>query len=74
MKLEIGSIFKKYWILLTLVAVKMGLQLMVVNPVYELHRDEFLHLDLANHLSSDCPQSGLHGRSWKPVVLYTGVS
>ena len=35
MKLEIGSIFKKYWILLTLVAVKMGLQLMVVNPVYE---------------------------------------
>lgn len=51
MKLEIGSIFKKYWILLTLVAVKMGLQLMVVNPVYELHRDEFLHLDLANHLS-----------------------
>jgi hypothetical protein len=35
MKLEISSFFKKYWILLLLVAVKMSLQLIVVNSVYE---------------------------------------
>ena len=26
--------------------------MVVVNPVYELHRDEFLHLDQANHLAA----------------------
>ncbi|MBK7133816.1 MAG: glycosyltransferase family 39 protein [Bacteroidales bacterium] len=29
----------------------MILQFVIVNPVYELHRDEFLHLDQANHLA-----------------------
>jgi hypothetical protein len=29
----------------------MVLQFVIVNPVYELHRDEFLHLDQANHLA-----------------------
>jgi len=45
-------LFKNYWILFLLVAVKMVLQMVVVNPVYELHRDEFLHLDQANHLAA----------------------
>lgn len=43
------SFLKKYWILLILVAVKMILQYVLVNPVYELHRDEFLYLDQAFH-------------------------
>jgi hypothetical protein len=29
----------------------MVLQLLVVNPIYELHRDEFLHLDQGYHLA-----------------------
>lgn len=45
-------LFKNYWILFLLVGVKMVLQMLVVNPVYELHRDEFLHLDQANHLAA----------------------
>lgn len=33
------------------ILVKMILQYVLVNPVYELHRDEFLHLDQAKHLA-----------------------
>lgn len=33
------------------VLIKMILQYVLVNPVYELHRDEFLHLDQAKHLA-----------------------
>ena len=59
MKLRINIImdttFKKfirqYWLLLLIVLLKMILQFIVVNPYYELHRDEFLHLDQANHLA-----------------------
>lgn len=39
----------KYWILLSFIALKMILQFVLVNPIYELHRDEFLHLDQAAH-------------------------
>ncbi len=46
------SLWKNYRILFLFVAIKMVLQLIVVNPVYELHRDEFLHLDQANHLAA----------------------
>lgn len=49
MKNTYGSLLKDYWILFLLIAVKMVLQFVVVNPVYELHRDEYLHLDQANH-------------------------
>ncbi len=42
----------QYWILLLLVLVKIGLQFVFVNPAYELHRDEFLHLDQAFHPSA----------------------
>lgn len=52
MKLTFRLLIKNYWILLLLVAVKIVLQMIVVNPVYELHRDEFLHLDQAKHLAA----------------------
>jgi hypothetical protein len=41
--------FNRYWILLGFVSVKFILQFVLVNPIYELHRDEFLHLDQAFH-------------------------
>jgi hypothetical protein len=40
-----------YWILVLIVVIKMILQYVVVDPVYELHRDEFLYLDQGNHLA-----------------------
>lgn len=45
-------IFQTYWLLLVFLIAKMVLQFMVVNQVYELHRDEFLYLDQARHLSA----------------------
>lgn len=33
------------------IALKFLLQFVLINPVYELHRDEYLHLDQANHLA-----------------------
>ncbi|WP_157807190.1 glycosyltransferase family 39 protein [Hymenobacter chitinivorans] len=39
------------WLLL-FVIVKIGLQYLVTHPIYELHRDEFLHLDQGNHLAA----------------------
>jgi 4-amino-4-deoxy-L-arabinose transferase-like glycosyltransferase len=41
-----------YWILLVLILVKMILQYTMVNPAYELHRDEFLYLDQSFHLQA----------------------
>lgn len=41
-----GTIFLFIFILIKLI-----LQYVVVNPIYELHRDEFLHLDQAKHLA-----------------------
>ena len=38
-------------ILLFFVLLKFLLQYFAINPVYELHRDEYLHLDLGNHLA-----------------------
>jgi hypothetical protein len=51
MILKIKQFFEKYWILLILIAIKLVLQYVVVNPVYELHRDEFLYLNQADHLA-----------------------
>lgn len=51
MNLKLRSFIDSYWILLLLVAIKFILQFVLVNPVYELHRDEFLHLDQAKHLA-----------------------
>lgn len=39
------------WILWGLILLKFILQYLLIDPVYELHRDEFLHLDQARHLA-----------------------
>lgn len=49
LKTKAVSFFAHYWILILVIAVKLILQFAFVNPVYELHRDEFLHLDQAFH-------------------------
>lgn len=49
---KIKSIFLNYWLLIVFIAFKMIIQFVVVNPAYELHRDEFLYLDQAKHLST----------------------
>jgi len=38
--------------ILFFIALKLILSFVLVNPVYELHRDEYLHLDQANHLAA----------------------
>jgi len=42
---------KKTIILLIFIILKFILQYNLINPEYELHRDEFLHLDQAHHLA-----------------------
>lgn len=42
---------KKTAILLLFILAKFMLQYFAIGPEYELHRDEFLHLDQANHLA-----------------------
>jgi hypothetical protein len=42
---------KGLWILLALMTVKVVLQYLLIHPSYDLHRDEYLHLDQANHLA-----------------------
>jgi 4-amino-4-deoxy-L-arabinose transferase-like glycosyltransferase len=51
MKTTLKSFFRNYWVLLLLVSIKLILQYIVVNPVYDLQRDEFLHLNQAKHLA-----------------------
>jgi len=42
---------KNTTVLLGFIVLKFILQYFAIHPVYELHRDEFLHLDQANHLA-----------------------
>lgn len=42
---------KEYLILFLFVLAKFILQYSIINPEYELHRDEYLHLDQGNHLA-----------------------
>jgi len=42
---------KDYWILILFIIAKFALQYSLISPEYELHRDEYLHLDQANHLA-----------------------
>src|SRR5436189_4008744 len=42
---------KKTIILLAFIILKFVLQYLLINPEYDLHRDEFLHLDQAKHLA-----------------------
>ena len=51
MHLKFKKFIDSYWILLILIIIKLILQVVVVNPVYELHRDEFLYLNQADHLA-----------------------
>jgi hypothetical protein len=51
MNLKVKKFINQYWILFLLIAVKMVLQYVLINPVYELHRDEYLYLNQANHLA-----------------------
>jgi len=64
-----NNFLKRYWILFVLVAIKLILQFLLVNPVYELQRDEFLHLDQAFH-----PAAGYISvppfSSWIASVIY----
>lgn len=41
----------KNFVLLGFILLKFVLQYILIDPVYELHRDEFLHLDQAHHLA-----------------------
>ena len=43
---------KKDIIFLLLISLKFILQYIIVDPLYELHRDEYLHLDQADHLAA----------------------
>lgn len=60
---------RQYWILLLLVVVKICLQFVFVSPTYDLHRDEFLHLDQAFH-----PAAGYISvppfSSWMSALIY----
>jgi hypothetical protein len=49
---KLVSFIRKYWILIAIVVIKLILQFVLINPFYELHRDEFLHLDQAFHPSA----------------------
>lgn len=51
MDIKLRRFIDRYWILLLLIGIKMILQYVAVNPVYELHRDEFLYLNQADHLA-----------------------
>ncbi len=48
---KIGQIISNYWPLLLAIAIKLLMQFVLVNPIYELHRDEFLYLNQADHLA-----------------------
>jgi hypothetical protein len=41
-----------YIILFFFILLKFVLQYLLINPAYDLHRDEYLHLDQANHLAA----------------------
>lgn len=43
--------FRKNLLLLFFVALKILLQFVLVHPAYDLHRDEYLHLDQGSHLA-----------------------
>ncbi len=42
---------KKTLLLFGFILIKFILQYVLINPYYDLHRDEYLHLDQANHLA-----------------------
>lgn len=69
MNLAFRNFVSTYWVLFLLLAIKFILQFVLVNPVYELHRDEFLHLNQAFH-----PAAGYISvpplTSWIASIIY----
>ncbi|OAQ41573.1 hypothetical protein A5893_00195 [Pedobacter psychrophilus] len=57
-----------WFILLGFILLKFILQYFAVSPVYELHRDEFLHLDQANHLQWGYPSVPPFS-SWQALII-----
>lgn len=51
MSTQFKTFMSTYWILFLFVIIKFILQYLALNPYYELQRDEYLHLDQANHLA-----------------------
>jgi hypothetical protein len=51
MEIKFKRFINNYWVLLLLIALKLVLQFVLINPIYELHRDEFLYLNQADHLA-----------------------
>lgn len=45
------TLSKKTLLLCFFIVLKIALSFIVINPVYDLHRDEYLHLDQAKHLA-----------------------
>lgn len=50
--MEKAPISQSTFLLVAFLVLKIVLSFWLVNDVYELHRDEFLHLDQANHLAA----------------------
>lgn len=46
-----GFMRKSSFLLMVFITIKFLLQYLAIHPVYELHRDEFLHLDQGRHLA-----------------------
>lgn len=46
-----GTMTKKNLVLSGFIIAKIIIQYLLIDPVYDLHRDEYLHLDQANHLA-----------------------
>lgn len=50
-QLKIIALIKKNLLLLLFCVLKIASQYLLINPAYDLHRDEYLHLDQAKHLA-----------------------
>ncbi len=57
-----------WYIIAFIIILKFALEYVLVSPVYELHRDEFLHLDQANHLAWGYPSLPPF-TSWIAVII-----
>lgn len=49
--MQVQKTIPEYYVLAAFVILKLFLHCFLVSPAYELHRDEFLHLDQAGHLA-----------------------
>lgn len=49
--MKLQKFITDYWILVLLIVIKLILQYVLVNQIYEPHRDEYLYLNQADHLA-----------------------